>query len=214
MVKGGCYKVRKDELSSAWPRLLPGDKVRGQHPKTKEWSLKGEVLEMVHGDRAVNVDLDEGEPRLFARDAVRKDTTRTYQEQEEEELRSQLAGTVGEDRPEAHQEQLEESRNERSKRRKLNVEDVEPRRSLRLAKKKVTMGRLGMVDDREVLPYHMAAVKSGYAGTRQINPRVFSEEEVAPLQDISEQQELTEQEEAGRDQEEATEQAKESVEEL
>ena len=50
---------------------------------------------MVHGDRAVNVDLDEGEPRLFARDAVRKDTTRAYQEQEEEELRSQLAGTVG-----------------------------------------------------------------------------------------------------------------------
>ena len=110
-VKGGCYKVRKDELKSAWPRLFPGDMVRGQHPKTKEWSLKGEVLEMVHGDRAVNMDLDEGEPRLLARDAVRKDTTRAYQEQEEEELRSQLAGMVGEDRPEADLEQLEESRN-------------------------------------------------------------------------------------------------------
>jgi hypothetical protein len=35
-VKGGCYKVRKDELSSAWPRLFQGDMVRGQHPKTKE----------------------------------------------------------------------------------------------------------------------------------------------------------------------------------
>ena len=74
------------------------------------------------------------------------------------------------------------------------MENVEPRRSLRLAKKKVTMGRLGKVDDPEVLPYCMAAVESGYAGTRQINPKVFSEEEDAPLQDISEQQELTEQE--------------------
>ena len=35
-------------------------------------------MEMVHGDRAVNVDLDEGVLRLFARDAVRKDTTRKY----------------------------------------------------------------------------------------------------------------------------------------
>ena len=94
-VKGGCYKVRKDKSSSAWPKLFPGDMVRGQHPKTKEWSLKGQVLEMVHGDRAVNVDLEEGVRRLFARDDVRKDTTRKYQDQEEEELRSQLADTNG-----------------------------------------------------------------------------------------------------------------------
>ena len=45
-----------------------------------------------------------------------------------------------------------------------------------MAKKKVTLGSLGTVDDPEVLPYYMAAVESGYAGTRQINPRVFSEE--------------------------------------
>jgi hypothetical protein len=153
---------------------------------------------MVHGDRAVNRDLDEGVTRLFARDAVRKDTTRAYQEQEEEELRSQLAGTVGEDRPEAGLEQLEESRNERSERRKLNMEDVEPRRSLRLAKKKVTIRRLGTVDDPEVLPYYMAAIESGYAGTRQNNPRVFSEEEEARTPDIGEQQELIVQEEAVR----------------
>ena len=94
------------------------------------------------------------------------------------------------------------------------MEDVEQRRSLRLAKKKVTMGRLGTVDNPEVLPYCMVAVKGGYAGTRQINPKVFSEEEDAPLQDISEQQGFTEQEEAGGDQEEAIEQATESVEEL
>ena len=64
-----------------------------------------------------------------------------------------------------------------------------------------------------MLPYYMAAVESGYAGTRQINPRVFSDEEDAPPPDIGEQQEPTEQEEAGGDQEEATEQATDSVEE-
>ena len=93
MVKGGCHKLKEDKSKAAWPRLFPGDMVRGQHTKTKEVSLKGEVLEMVHGDRAVNVDLDEG-----------------------------------------------------------------PRRSLRLANKKVTMGRLGTVYSPEVLPYYMAAV--------------------------------------------------------
>ena len=188
--------------------------VRGQHLKTKEWSLKGEVLEMVHGDRAVNVKLDEGVTRLFARDAVRKDTTRAYQEQEKEELRCQVAGTVREDRPEADLEQLEESRNKRSERRKLNMDDVEPRRSLRLAKNKVTMGPLGTVDDPKVLPYYMAAIESGYAGTRQNNPRVFSEEEEARTPDIGEQQELIVQEEADKDEEEAMEQAIESMEEL
>ena len=83
------------------------------------------------------------------------------------------------------------------------MEDVEPRRSLRLAKKKVTMGRLGTMDDPEVLPYYMAAVESGYAGTSQTNPRVFSEEEVAPLQ--GEQREPAEQGEEDGEQEVATE---------
>ena len=35
--------------------------------KTKEWSLKGEVLETVHGERAVNVELDDGRTCLFER---------------------------------------------------------------------------------------------------------------------------------------------------
>ena len=39
----------------AWPKLCLGDMVRGQDPKTKEWSLKGKVMELVHGDRSVNV---------------------------------------------------------------------------------------------------------------------------------------------------------------
>ena len=116
--------------------LYAGDMVRGQHPKTKEWSLKGEVLEMVHENRSVNVDLDDGSTRLFERAAVRNDTTKTYQEVEEEEHRNQLAGTVLEARTD---EQLEESTRERRQRQKPNIEGAEPRRSLKLAKKKVTI---------------------------------------------------------------------------
>ena len=213
-VKGGCYKLRRDELKSAWPRLFPGDMVRGQHPKTKEWSLKGQVLEMVHGNRAVNMELDEGEPRLFARNAVRKDTTRAYQEQEEEELRSQLAGTVEEDRPEENQEQPEGSRKERGKRRNRNTEDVEPRRSLRLAKKKVTLGDTGTVDDPKELPYYMEAVEEGYAGTRQRGLGVLSGEEETLTTDRDELQETTLRKEVDVDQEGAVEQAEESTEEL
>ena len=153
--------------------------VRGQHPKTKEWSLKGEVLETVHGNRSVNVDLDDGGTRLFERAAVKKDTTKTYREAEEEELRNQLAGTVLEARTD---EQLEESVRERRRRQKPNMEGVEPRRSLRLAKKSVNMGRQGTVDDPEVLPYYMEAVESGYAGTRQRNTRGVTEEEDTPVQ--------------------------------
>ena len=161
---------------------------------------------MVHGDRAVKVDLDEGLPRLFARDAMRKDTTRKYHNQEEEELRSQLVDTVGGDVLGMGQEQMEENRSERSKRRKPNVEDVEPRRSLRLAKKRMTVELQKTVHDPEVLPYYMAAVESGYAGIRQNTPRVLPEEE--------EQQEGRVQEEAVMDKEGDMEQGLESGEEL
>ena len=94
------------------------------------------------------------------------------------------------------------------------MEDVGPRRSLWLAKKNVTMGLLGTVDDPEVLPYYMAAVESGYAGTSQNNPRVFSEVEEAPTPQRGEHQELIVQEKADKDKEEAIGQAIESVEEL
>ena len=95
----------------------------------------------------------------------------------------------------------------RGQRQKLkpNMEDVEPRRSLRLAKKNVTLGRLGTVDDPEVLPYYMEAIERGYAGTRQRTLRVVTEEENAPLQASGEQQEPAEQDDAGGGQEEATE---------
>ena len=54
---------------------------------------------MVHGNIAVNVDLDDGRTRLFARDDLRKDTTRAFMQEEEEQLQSQLLGTGLEPRP-------------------------------------------------------------------------------------------------------------------
>ena len=129
-VKGGCYKVKEDKSKAAWPELHSGDMVRVQHPTTREWSLKGEVLEMVHGNRSVNVDLHNGRTRRFARYAVRKDTTKAYREAEEEELWSQLAQTVLETRTD---EQLDEFMRGRRQKQKPNMEGVEPRRSLRLA---------------------------------------------------------------------------------
>ena len=173
-VKGGCYKVKEDKLKAAWPALNPGDMVRGQHPQTKEWSLKGQVLEMVHGNRAVNVDLDDGRTRLFARDDVRKDTTRAFMPEEEEQLQSQLAGTGLEPRPD---EQLEEPSRGRKRNQRPNVEEAPPRKSLRLAKKSVTIGAQGTVDDPERLPYYRQAVGSVYAGIRQSMVMPAMEEE-------------------------------------
>ena len=46
-------------------------------------------MELVHGKRSVNVQLEDGRTRLFRREDVKKDTTKRYQEAEEEELRSQ-----------------------------------------------------------------------------------------------------------------------------
>ena len=118
--------------------------VRGQDPKTNEWSLKGEVLELVHGERAVNMDLEDARTRLFERAAVKKNSTKKYQESEEEKLRNQVAGASLEAKEDA---QLEESMQERRTRQMPNTEQGEPRRSPRPAKKKVTMGRQGTVDD-------------------------------------------------------------------
>ena len=53
---------------------------------------------------------------------------------------------------------------ERRQKQIPNMEEAEPRRSLRLSKKKVTVGRLEMVatvDDPQVLPYYMEAFKRG-----------------------------------------------------
>ena len=68
--------------------------------------------------------------------------------------------------------QLKESMRERRKRQtRPNMEQTEPRRSLRLAKKRLTMGPQGTVDDPEVLPYYVEAVKGGWAGTKKKCPQ-------------------------------------------
>ena len=85
--------VKKDEDNRGWPKLHRGDLVRGRHPKTKEWSMKGEVVEVVHGERAVFVVMDDRSSRLYKREDVRLDTTKRYQENKEVELNSQLVGT-------------------------------------------------------------------------------------------------------------------------
>ena len=141
---------------------------------------------------------------------MRKDTTRMYQEQEEEELRSQLGV---EDRLEGHQEQQEGGRKQRNKRRNQNLEDVEPRRSLRLAKKKVTLGDTMTVDNLAELPYYMEAVENGYAGTRQRDYMTppEAEEAQAPAEERPEEPPMRE--EVDGDQEGAVEQAEESLEE-
>ena len=63
------------------------------------------------------------------------------------------------------------SMGEKSKRQRPNMEETEPRTSIRLAKKRVTMGLTGTVDDPEYLPYYMEAIKKGWAGPRQRRQR-------------------------------------------
>ena len=41
-------KVRADKHKRGWRKLYLGDMVRGCHPRTKEWSMKGEVVEVIH----------------------------------------------------------------------------------------------------------------------------------------------------------------------
>ena len=55
---------------------------------------------------------------------------------------------------------------ERRKRQRPNTEQVEPRRSTSLAKKPVSMGPQGTVDDPEILPHYMEAVEQGWAWRR------------------------------------------------
>ena len=84
---------------------------------------------MVHGDRSANVELEDGDTLL--------DTTRKYQEEEDEDLHSQLEGTGMETRKD---QELEETRNRpRVARQAPNAETEGPRRSSRLPRKRVTL---------------------------------------------------------------------------
>ena len=91
------------------------------YPQTNEWSMKGKVLELVHGERSANVELEDGDTRLFMRSDVRLDTTRKYQEDEEEDLNSQLAGTGLEARKD---QELEDTR--KRPRRARQAPNVDP----------------------------------------------------------------------------------------
>ena len=144
-------KINKDKLTKSWPMLHLGDLVRGQHPKTKEWSMKGEVVELVHGKRSVNVMLADDNSRLFMREDVRLDSTKRYQEDKEE-----LAET---------------RRRPRRARQAPNSDQGEQRRSLRLAKKKVTMGEEKRSHNPVYLPYYMEAVEQGHAGMWNERPK-------------------------------------------
>ena len=42
--------------------------------------MKGEVMEVVHGERAIFVVLDDWSSRLYKREVFRPDTTKKYQE--------------------------------------------------------------------------------------------------------------------------------------
>ena len=90
---------------------------------------------------------------------------------------------------------------------------MEPRRSLRLAKKKVTLGDTGTVDNPEELPYYMEAMENGYAGTRQRDHTTPPEVEEPQVPTEVGPEEHPMREEVEDDQEEVVEQAEESLEE-
>ena len=111
------------------------------------------------------------------------------------------------------EEQQGEGEKQRTRGRSRNVEEVEPRRSARLAKRKVTLEDKGKVDNPEELPYYMEAVENGYAGTRQRNRTTPTEEEGAQEPAEEELEEHPRREEVETVPEEAAELSEESVEE-
>ena len=127
--------------------------------------MKGRVLEIVHGGRSANVELEDGDTRLFMRTDVRMDTTRRYQEEEDKELHSQLEGSGMETRKD---QELEETRRRpRVASQTPNVDNGPPRRSSRLSRKKVTIVEEERSHNPRNLDYYMDAVQEGYAGLRK-----------------------------------------------
>ena len=154
-------KVKMDKDKRGWPKLYRSDMVRGRHPKTKEWIMKGEVVEVVPGERAVFVVMDNRSSRLYKREGVRLDTTKRYQKHQEEELNSQLVGTELEARKDHKPE--ETLKVPRKARQDTNTSNAAPRRSSRLAKKRATLRTQEEAHDQETLPYYMNTVEEGRA---------------------------------------------------
>ena len=99
--------------------------------------MKGEVAEVVHSGRSVFVALDDRNSRMYKKEDARLDTTMRYQENEEEELDNELRGSDLEVRKD---HKLEESlKAPRKARKAISTNIPAPRRSLRLARKRVTL---------------------------------------------------------------------------
>ena len=60
---------------------------------------------------------------------------------------------------------------ERKARQRPNTEQTEPRRSSRLARKRMTMGGEGSTHETENLPYYMEVVEKGRTGRWQTRPQ-------------------------------------------
>ena len=71
--------MKTDEVKRGWPKLYRGNMVRGRHPKSKEWSMKGKGVEVGHGERVVFVVMGNRSSRLYKKEDVRLDTNKRYQ---------------------------------------------------------------------------------------------------------------------------------------
>ena len=71
-------RATKEEDRPGLPPLEVGDLVVGQHPKSSEWTLAGEVSAVAHGARAYYVKYHEGGGRLFTRVDLKLDKSGVY----------------------------------------------------------------------------------------------------------------------------------------
>ena len=99
---------------------------------------------------------------MYKREDVRLDTTKRYQENEEEDLDKELRGSELEVRKD---HKLEESLKKPRKARQItNTSETVPRTSSRLAKKSVTLRTQEEAHDPATLPYYIDAVEEGREG--------------------------------------------------
>ena len=131
------------------------------------------MVEVVHAGRSVNMALENMSSRLFKREDIRLDSTKRYEEYEEEELNNQLVGTGLKAR--SHHKLVETMRAPRKARQastttEPNADRPEPRSSMRLARR-VTVGEQDDSRNPRELPYYMGAVEQGYAGRGEGRPQ-------------------------------------------
>ena len=103
--------------------------------------MKGEVVELVHGDRAIFQMMVNRSSRMYKRENVRLDTTKMYQEDEEEKLNNQQMGTKLEARKDHKLEGF--LKVPRKARQVPNTSNAVPRRSSRPENRKVTQRTQG-----------------------------------------------------------------------